>query len=312
MQLAPELTQALNALLEGVSRNDLAREAQKVSAGYRAGAGSQAIATPLQAKAYAVARMPATYAACAAVFERFKQVAPGLAPASLLDVGAGTGAASWAAVAAWPGITAIAMLDRNPALRDLARALAEAGLPRSEFLSGDLLSPKPQADLVVASYVLAELREDRVSEAVADLWTSAGMGLALVEPGTPAGFARIRAARTALIAAGAQVAAPCTHDKACPMSGDDWCHFSQRLPRSRDHMLLKDAQVPFEDERYCYVVVTREKVASGARILAPVLEEKPGLTFKLCDRNGLRAQFVAKREKEEFRRVRKLGWGDVF
>ena len=74
MQLAPELTQALNALLEGVSRNDLAREAQKMSAGYRAGTGSQAIATPLQAKAYAVARMPATYAACAAVFERLKQV----------------------------------------------------------------------------------------------------------------------------------------------------------------------------------------------------------------------------------------------
>jgi hypothetical protein len=44
------------------------------------------------------------------------------------------------------------------------------------------------------------------------------------------------------------------------MSGNDWCHFSQRLPRSRDHMLLKDADVPFEDERYSYVVVTREKV----------------------------------------------------
>jgi len=69
MQLAPELTQALNALMEGVSRKDLAREAQKMSAGYRAGTGSQAIATPLQAMAYAVARMPATYAACAAVFE---------------------------------------------------------------------------------------------------------------------------------------------------------------------------------------------------------------------------------------------------
>ena len=96
------------------------------------------------------------------------------------------------------------------------------------------------------------------------------------------------------------------------MRDGDWCHFSQRLPRSRDHMLLKDAQVPFEDERYCYVVVTRERVASGARILAPPLEEKPGLTFKLCDASGLRAQFVAKREKDEFRRVRKLGWGDLF
>jgi len=77
-------------------------------------------------------------------------------------------------------------------------------------------------------------------------------------------------------------------------------------------MRIKEATVPFEDERYCYVVVTREKVSEGARILAPPLETKPGITFKLCDETGLRAQFVASRDKDEYRRVRKLGWGDLF
>jgi len=255
--------------------------------------------------------MPATYAACAAVFARLAEVMPGFAPASLLDVGAGTGAASWAAHTAWPGL-AITMLDRNPALRDLARKLADAGLPGAEILSGDIATQKPKADLVVASYVLAELAEDRVAAVAVDLWKSAGTVMALIEPGTPAGFARIRSARSALIQAGAHVAAPCTHDNPCPMANGDWCHFSQRLARSRDHMLLKDAQVPFEDERYAYVMVTREKVASGARILSVPLEEKPGLTFKLCDGNGLRAQFVARRDKDEYRLVRKKGWGDLF
>ncbi|HWU54082.1 MAG TPA: small ribosomal subunit Rsm22 family protein [Rhizomicrobium sp.] len=312
MQFPHVLTQALDALLEGVSRKDLAREAERMSSAYRQGGTSHAIATPLQAKAYAVARMPATYAACAAVFARLTEVMPDFAPESLLDVGAGTGAASWAAAAAWPGISSIAMLDRNPALRDLARKLADAGLPATEILSGDLSSEKPKADLVVASYVLAEFPEESCAAAAMDLWRSADIALALIEPGTPDGFARIRAARTALIDTGAHVAAPCTHDNACPMAGDDWCHFSQRLPRSRDHMLLKDAHVPFEDERYAYLVVTRESVASGARILAPPLEEKPGLTFKLCDEKGLRAQFVATRDKDEYRRVRKRGWGDLF
>jgi ribosomal protein RSM22 (predicted rRNA methylase) len=309
----PDLTKALAALMDGVSRKELATAAQKMSAGYRQGATSQAIVTPAQACAYAVARMPATYAACAAVFARIVEIMPGFAPSGLLDVGAGTGAASWAAVGQWPGLTSVAMLDNNPALRTLARKLADSGpLATAEILSGDLGAEKPKADLVVASYVLAELPEASASATARHLWADAPGMLVLIEPGTPDGFARIRAARAALIAAGAHVAAPCTHDKECPMQGGDWCHFSQRLPRSRDHMLLKQASVPFEDERYSYVVVTRERVASGARILAPPLETKAGLTFKLCDENGLRAQFVATRDKEEYRRVRKRGWGDLF
>jgi ribosomal protein RSM22 (predicted rRNA methylase) len=308
----PDLTKALAVLLDGVSRKDLAAAAQKMSAGYRQGATSGAIVTPVQAIAYAVARMPATHAVCAAVFARLAEVMPDFVPSSLLDVGAGTGAASWAATGQWPGIS-ITMLDHNPHLRALARKLADAGpLAAAEILSGDLGAEKPKADLVVASYVLAELPEASASATARHLWADAPQMLVLIEPGTPDGFARIRKARAALIAAGAHVAAPCTHDNACPLAGGDWCHFSQRLPRSRDHMLLKDARVPFEDERYAYVAVTRGKTPSGARILAPPLETKPGLTFKLCDDNGLRAQFVAARDKDEYRRVRKRGWGDLF
>jgi ribosomal protein RSM22 (predicted rRNA methylase) len=145
MQFPPALTLALEALLEGVPRKELAAAAQKMSAGYRQGETSAPIATPLQATAYAVARMPATFAACAAVFARLAEVMPDFTPQSLLDVGAGTGAASWAAMAAWPDITSVTMLDRNPALRTLARRLADAVEFTVEILGGDLSaeSPKP-------------------------------------------------------------------------------------------------------------------------------------------------------------------------
>jgi ribosomal protein RSM22 (predicted rRNA methylase) len=315
MQFPPPLTLALEALLEGVPRKELAAAAQKMSAGYRQGETSAPITTPLQAAAYAVARMPATFAASSAVFARLADVMPAFNPRSLLDVGAGIGAASWAAVTQWPDIASVIMLDRNPALRTLARRLVgpQAGsLINAEILAGDLSAEKPKADLVVASYVLAELPEDQVVSVARDLWQATFGALALVEPGTPDGFSRIRNARAALIQAGAHVAAPCTHDHDCPLQEGDWCHFSQRLARSRDHMRLKDATVPFEDERYSYVVVTREKVSNGARILAPPLETKPGLTFKLCDETGLHARFVAARDKGEYRRVRKRGWGDLF
>ena len=307
------LAAALDKMLEGVSRKDLAARADKMSVAYRAGESSGGIVGAADALAYAVARMPATHAACAAVFARVAQAVPDLAPASLLDVGAGPGTASWAAQAAWPGLGAKTLLDRNPALRALARQLADAQGLTAEIVAGDLDTGLPQADLVVASYVLAELPEAQAAGIAADLWRLADQALVLIEPGTPAGFARIRAARAALIAAGAHVAAPCTHDKACPMTGDDWCHFSQRLARSREHMALKGASVPYEDERYSYVAVTRTPAAhAAARILSTPLESTPGLTLKLCDAGGLRSAFVPARDKEEYRRVRKRGWGDLF
>lgn len=328
MTLPPPLATALDALLDGVSRRDLAARASAMSAAYRAEGTSGGIAAPLDALAYAVARMPATYAACAAVFAQVARVLPLFAPAGLLDVGAGTGAASWAAMQAWPGIGQATLLDHNPALRDLARRLAQAGPPAlagAQIAAGDLRSDRAGADLVMASYVLAEQPQSQAAEIAVKLWGQASQALVLIEPGTPDGFARIRAARAALIAAGAHVAAPCTHDKACPMprsegerrSDDqttpDWCHFSQRLARSRDHMQLKGAQVPFEDERYAYVVVTRAPMAhhAAARILSPPLVEKAAITLKLCDAEGLRLKQVPRRDADAWRVVRRKDWGDL-
>lgn len=306
MSLPAPQTQRLNALLEGVSRKDLAARAQKQSAAYRDGGTSAGIASDSDALAYALARAPATYAAARAVLRRVRDMAPDFTPASLADVGAGPGTASWAAAEIWPGL-AVTMRDHNPHLRALAGRL----MPEADIVHGALADAMPDADLVVASYVLAELPEKDAAPAARHLWSGAQM-LVLIEPGTPAGFARIRAARAALIQAGAHVVAPCTHDNVCPMQGDDWCHFSVRLQRSRDHLILKDASVPFEDERYSYVAVAREALARGARIIKPVVEAKPGITLPLCDASGLRNGFVARRDKDAFKQARKLEWGDAF
>jgi ribosomal protein RSM22 (predicted rRNA methylase) len=297
---------AVAQMLEGVSRKDLAARAGKLSAAYRAGQSSVAVASRDDALAYLLARAPATFAAAAAVFSRLSEVMPGFAPQSLLDIGAGPGTAAHAALAAWPSLAAVTMLEPN----GFFRAMAQELMPSARILAGDLGTDKTGADLVVAAYVLAE-QPERIAGAIAcDLWKVTGKMLVLVEPGTPQGFARIRAARAALIATGAHIAAPCTHDNACPMTGTDWCHFSQRLPRSRDHMTLKDASVPFEDERYSYLVTTPEKIASGARIIKPPIETKPGITLPLCDANGLENKFIASRDKGNFRAIRKLEWGD--
>ena len=91
-----------------------------------------------------------------------------------------------------------------------------------------------------------------------------------------------------LVAAGAHVAAPCPHERACPLVAPDWCHFAQRLPRSRDHLQVKGASVPFEDEKFSYVVLSRAQPRGiDARVLAPPKVTKSAVTAKLCTAQGV-------------------------
>jgi ribosomal protein RSM22 (predicted rRNA methylase) len=314
--LPEELAAAIEQRLEGVSRKDLAGRAQAFSETYRGGGTSRGLKEEHDILAYLVARLPATYAAVRAALEQVRETLPDFAPASLRDVGAGPGAASWAAIDTWPDIAEATLLDHNVPFLAMARALAATHpgvLSKAAFTTGDIAAVAAPADLVVTSYVLAELPEARAADLARHLFESTAQVLLLVEPGTPAGFARICAAREALIAAGAHVVAPCTHDKPCPMRAPDWCHFSQRLPRSRAHMIVKDAEVPFEDERYSYVAVSREKPreANRARIIAEPQETKVGLTLPLCDEHGLHAGVINKRDRVVFNLLKKARWGDV-
>ena len=319
--LPPALAAAIDRELAGASRRDLAARTASTTATYRAGGTSAAaIKGRDDALAYALARLPATYAACVSVFAEARRRAPGFAPASLLDAGCGPGGGSWAAAEAWPALGRIAWLDASAPFLDLAARLAAdaaSALRAAEAARGDLTGggPFPRADLVLASYALAELPADGRARAAAALWEACDGILALVEPGTPDGYRRILAARDALVAAGAKVLAPCPHEAACPLTAPDWCHFSVRLPRRRDHRLAKGAEVPFEDEKYAYLLAARphvESAACAARVLARPRSGKPGIELKLCAPQGLEARFVPRRDKPAHARARRLDWGDAW
>ena len=318
--LPAPLRAALDRALEGVSRKELADRAARTSEAYRAGQGSAAVIhVAHDALAYAITRLPATYAACAAALAEAARLAPGFAPASLLDAGVGTGAASWAALETWSGLKAAVWLDASQVFLALAArfaALGPAALRGADAQRADLTAagPWPKADLVLASYALAEIAPERQGAVLGGLWQACDGMLALVEPGTPAGYGRILAARAMLIAAGAQVLAPCPHAQACPLVGEDWCHFSVRLPRSRDHLAVKAAEVPFEDERFSYLIAARPGVASvalTARVIAPPRTGKPGIELKLCTPDGVERRLVGKRDKAAFAAARRLDWGDA-
>jgi ribosomal protein RSM22 (predicted rRNA methylase) len=319
--LPPALRLAAESLLEGVARKGLAERAGKISEAYRAGRTSAGVVKDGDdATAYVLARLPATYAACARAFDEAARISPDFAPTSLLDAGAGPGGAAWAALEAWPGLASATLLDSNRAFLDMSATLAakaEPVLRDANRLKADLASPDgwPAAELVVASYALAEIAPPRQAAMISSLWAACEGVLILVEPGTPDGWRRILAARDGLIAAGAELLAPCPHAQACPIVEPDWCHFVQRLPRSRDHRMAKGAEVPFEDEKFIYLAAARPHVAAAtrtARILAPPRASKPAIALKLCTPKGmLEEAVVPKRDKPAFAVTRRLDWGDA-
>jgi ribosomal protein RSM22 (predicted rRNA methylase) len=315
--LPAELTAALNARLHGLSRNDAAARSDAISKTYRAGGGSIAIRSETDALAYALARMPATYAAVTASLNALQQVRLDFAPASLLDCGAGPGTATWACAEAFASLNTFALLDSNPALRSLALDLAKDStrLAALRYELGDAtakIAEAPAADLVIASYVINELPDAARTRLVAAMWAKTLDTLVIVEPGTPAGYARILDARALLIAGGGHVLAPCPHDAACPLVAPDWCHFSQRLQRSRVHKQLKSAELPYEDERFIYVALSRMPVPQRpSRVLAQPVINKVAITAKLCTTDGVIDAVAPRRDKAAYARARKWDWGDA-
>jgi len=316
-ELPSELTAALNAKLHGLSRSDAAARSDAISKTYRAGGGSTAIRSEADALAYALARMPATYAAVIASLNALQEVRPEFAPTSLLDCGAGPGTASFACAEAFASLQSFTLLDANPALRalalDLARGSTRITSPRYDL--GDAsakIADAPAADLVIASYVINELGDSARKKLIASMWAKTRDTLVIVEPGTPAGYARILEARAMLIGDGAHVIAPCPHDNACPLASPDWCHFTQRLQRSKVHKQLKSAELPYEDERFIYVALSRTQVARRpSRVLAQPDMTKVAITAKLCTPDGVIAAVAPRRDKAAYARYRKVDWGDA-
>src|SRR5450432_2393697 len=160
--LPAELKAALDARLQGHSRNDAAGRAALISRTYRDGGGSGAIRSQADALAYALARMPATYAAVTASLNALHEITPDFAPKNLLDVGAGPGTATWAAAEAFSSLQSFTLLDANGALRALALDLGRGStrLRDLKYHRGEAraaLADTEPADLVVASYVIGEL-----------------------------------------------------------------------------------------------------------------------------------------------------------
>lgn len=267
---------------------------------------------------YIAARVPATYGAQRAVF---REISDHLTDArSLLDLGAGIGSLAWAASDAMPELSRVTMVERDVELVHLGQSLTGSSLDpiqlswcRDDLTQRDTL---PVHDIVTMSYVLNELKLRDQLILLNKAFSATNQLLILIEPGTPQGFGHILTARKYLIEAGANILAPCTHNNVCPLTKPflekkDWCHFSVRIPRGKYHRRAKAGVLPYEDEKYSYLVaslVDLEKPYS--RIIREPIRKTGHVILDLCNENGLERDTIAKSDGDLYKLARDAQWGD--
>jgi ribosomal protein RSM22 (predicted rRNA methylase) len=315
------LRRAVDRALTGVALTDLAEAAAKLSQRYRAEQhdGAFHVSSHRDALGYLAVRLPATYAAVRASFSAIAEARPDFAPKTMLDIGSGPGTALWAAADCWTGLADALLLEASPVFRACGEELATAAdLPNMVWRHADIAKDDiddPPRDLVTLAYVLNELAPEARPHVLQRLWQLTADTLVIVEPGTPAGWQRIIAARRQLIEAGAHVIAPCPHAHDCPLQAPDWCHFAERVARSRLHRQAKGAEVPWEDEKFSYVALSRVPVPAqglhvGSRVIAPPRKGSGRVTLKLCRPDGSAGeQLMSRRDGDLYKRAARSDWG---
>lgn len=329
MELPIELKNIIDEELEKASFKNLQKNAENISIKYRNETekkGKRLVTENIEALSYAAVRMPATYSAVHTALEHAIEMTD-IKINSLLDVGAGTGAGSWAANDIID-LNTITCLEREDAMMNLGKRFMASSeidcLSNAKWEKFDLLNSEisNKADLIICSYVLNELNDNDREKAVKKLWDCTNKMLLIIEPGTPNGFKEIKNIMGNLKEMGACIIAPCPNFTECKMPEDDWCHATCRVSRTKIHKLLKNGDVPYEDEKFSYVAVLKDgddielfKQKNNGKNFIRVLRhpkiESGKITLQVCTKEGIGERIVTKKEKELFKIARKIKCGDI-
>lgn len=303
------------------SQAELRSAVQKMTVSYKeaSGQGSRLVTRHCEVLAYAATRMPATFGAVSTALTASLATLSEEDIASLstvLDLGAGTGSAILAASACLPDTIRITAVEREREMLAVGKQLTQdcpVTWEQADALAyaRRLADAGTTYDVVMASYMTNEMADDTRRSLLDLLWKITGKLLLLIEPGTKIGSAILRAAKGQLTASDACVCAPCPHIDGCPLAEDDWCHFTCRVARSKLHKALKGGDVPYEDEKFSYLALTRLPChPTENRILRHPQKDAGRITLTVCSPSGREIKTVTKRDKEHFTAARKASAGD--
>lgn len=311
-----ELTEALENLLnKDVKLVQVDKHAKEISKKYRENDndGKRLVTKSDEAIAYALSRMPATYEAVSFAVNKVIENND-FEINTVLDVGAGTGAATWA-IYNILGEKNFSMFEREDSMRQIGQNLMKESevLESAKWQKFDIIKDNivDTYDFVIVSYMINELPKHEIEKILEKLWTATNKILLIIEPGTPKGFSNISSIRNYLLNKKASIIAPCTHEEGCKINKDDWCHFTCRVQRSKIHKKLKDGQSPYEDEKFSYIAFSKCNVKKASnRILRHPIINKGYSEFKICTKDGIKNIKLSKKDGATYKESKKKSAGD--
>ena len=262
--------------------------------------------------AYTMTRCPAIYAV---LRQCLRELPTDFLPQRVLDLGAGPLTALFALLSRYQHFSYEA-IEPHPFMYKMAKNVQEnMELPchiqlHNKTLEHFLPSERPY-DLVIASYVLGEV--NHLEKMLLLIFQAVEKFGLIVLPGTPIDFDIIKRMRSLIKEQGYFIVAPCGTDGPCPLSDakERWCHFSVHVKRSTLHTKLKKGSLPFEYEKFTYLLFAKDPALQKKRLLSQPLHHKGHVTTELCCDQGRIQHIVSRKNKDLFKKVQKLHWGDA-
>ena len=313
MRIPDELEAKIENEINNIKLTDLRDTAKTLSDRYMNAKrnGQSLLNKNLEVLAYSIIRMPATFCAInKALEETLKRYNPTIK--TVLDIGSGTGAGEWA-VLSNIDVEEIVCIEREKEMENMAKKLLQ-GHNNIKWRNQDIvqINITDKADLVIASYMINELTEASKEKVINDILQAFKKLVIFIEPGTPEGFNNIRKIQRLALEGNLNIIAPCTSQTECGLPTDDWCHSIVRVERNKIHKFVKDADVPYEDEKFSYIAISKEKIDnSGARILRHPNISSGFIKVKLCNNGNIEEKTITKKEKDLFKKIKKLKCGDL-
>ena len=312
MILPEEIRQKIAKLFDGLSKSTLIETRQEITNKYKT---NQAINRSIfekdqDSEVYAIARMPATFGVLYRLLSDLIDQDKIKGVDSVIDIGSGTGAGYFASKEIFGDIE-ISLFERDKHMIDVFDKFETGNIVKGFDFTKDNIDKR--ADLVMTNYVFSELNEEGRKHALEKMLEASKRYVLIVDTGTPRTYENFMKVKKYVADLGYKVTAPCNHEK-CGLK-NDYCQFYARIERSTLMKMSKNASLSYEDEKYFYLLVDKDAKIENNESVGRVIY-RPKITgnfveLKLCTRDGVIQKNVTKKDKEIYKKARKININEL-